>query len=147
MPKKNYYSVTLVLVFILCNTVAIAFNPPKIEFVKDGKDYGTIHIDSLPKDKKFTLEIEYKNVGDKPLSIVKANACCGTTIIDYDMIVQSGGTGVAKIEFTPANVPHRVRRNLTLEYVGEGINETESATFRIIGIIADDCFINRQRQR
>ncbi|PLW98034.1 MAG: hypothetical protein C0593_06715 [Marinilabiliales bacterium] len=68
---------------------------PRIVFEKDTHDFGRV-----VQGEKVTYGFKFKNEGNKDLLIVKVNATCGCTVIDYPRDpIAPGAEGVLHVTF------------------------------------------------
>lgn len=68
---------------------------PRIVFEKDSHDFGRV-----VQGEKVTYGFKFKNEGNKDLLIVKVNATCGCTVIDYPRDpIAPGAEGVLHVTF------------------------------------------------
>jgi hypothetical protein len=93
--KKDSLPADIVTINKSADPDNLAKKEPRIDFEKDTHDFGRV-----VQGEKVTYGFKFKNEGNKDLLIVKVNATCGCTVIDYprDPIVP-GGEGVLHVTF------------------------------------------------
>ena len=80
---------------------------PETTWLERKHDFGVF----MEKDGKVTCQMRVVNTGNEPLIIVKAQAGCGCTVIDYtDEPVQPGDTTVIGITYNPSGRPGQFSR-------------------------------------
>src|SRR5690554_833231 len=89
--------ISIAIVLMLSATFAIAQKGAKFQFKE--KD-NTFDFGKVVEGELVTHEYEFKNVGDQPLQILKAEASCGCTTPEWPKSpVMPGKTGKIKVSF------------------------------------------------
>ena len=85
---------------------------PKLQFVEQSIDLGTLYTDSLSL---IRLEVAFINAGDQPLLVSQARGCCGTRVRSYTSTpLNPGEKGMVQLEFRLAPRPQSINRSLTI---------------------------------
>ena len=80
----------------------LASAQPQVTWLERQHDFGVF----MEKNGKVTCQMRLVNTGDKPLLIVKAQAGCGCTAIDYpEESIQPGDTAKVSITYNPSGRP------------------------------------------
>ena len=80
---------------------------PETTWLERKHDFGVF----MEKDGKVTCQMRVVNTGNEPLIIVRAQAGCGCTVIDYtDEPVQPGDTTAIGITYNPSGRPGQFSR-------------------------------------
>ncbi len=130
----------IIIIIFLCLPFYNAFSQvenegPILSFIKDRHDFGKIPLDSMPEDRRFDLEIEFKNSGDEPLVVQNVRACCGTRVTDWTKSpVMPNETGVIKIHFTLRAGTQRISRTVTAT---SNCSKQPSQIFRLLGEVVN----------
>ena len=107
----------------------LAAAQPQATWLERKHDFGVI----LEKDGKVTCTMRVVNTGNEPLLIVKAQAGCGCTGINYpEAPIEPGDTALVGISYNPSGRPgefskeviihtNTIPRRTTLEIVGDVI--------------------------
>lgn len=102
------------LLLIAASAVAVhAQKGAKFEFKdkNDTYDFGTVK-----EGEKVVHVYEFKNVGDQPLQILRAEAGCGCTTPEWPKTpVMPGKTGTVKVTFNTAGKPGPAIKEVTLK--------------------------------
>lgn len=108
--KKIFASVLLVAV----SAMALhAQKGAKFEF-KDKND--TYDFGTAKEGDKVVHVYEFKNVGDQPLQILRAEAGCGCTTPEWPKTpIMPGKTGTVKVTFNTAGKPGPAMKEVTLK--------------------------------
>jgi hypothetical protein len=99
--------------FLLSTSALFAQKGARFEFKdkNDTYDFGTIK-----EGEKVTHVFEFKNVGDQPLQILKAEATCGCTKPEFSpRPVMPGKTGTIKVTFDSAGKPGPAHKDITIQ--------------------------------
>ena len=93
---------TLHIALLLLWTALSCVAQPEATWLERHYDFGVFK----EKDGKVTCQIRLVNTGTEPLIIVKAQAGCGCTAIDYsDAPVEPGDTATVSITYNPSGRP------------------------------------------
>jgi hypothetical protein len=83
---------------------------PTIQFTSQEHDFGTIK-----EGDKVTHVYKFKNTGDAPLIIEKAQPTCGCTVPDWSKEpIPPGGEGYVKAEFDSNGKPNMQHKSITV---------------------------------
>ncbi|MBQ6166464.1 MAG: DUF1573 domain-containing protein [Muribaculaceae bacterium] len=116
-------------IMLLSLMAMIAAAQPEVTWLERQHDFGVIR----EADGKASCAIRLVNTGDQPLLIVKAQAACGCTGINYpEAPIQPGDTAAVNISYNPSGRPgefskeviihtNTVPKRTTLEIVGNVI--------------------------
>ena len=138
--KKNISILRLIIlglftVLIMNNkTSAQTSNAPELSFKAENNrvKLDTMYINDMSTAVK--MEIEFENIGGKPLIVNRVSGCCGTRIKDWPKEpLQYGETGTIKVEFRIPPRPHRVSRTVT----AISNDPKGSKRLRITGIVTE----------
>ncbi len=89
--------ISIALMLMLSATIAVAQKGAKFQFKE--KD-NTFDFGKVTEGEVVTHEYEFKNTGDQPLQILKAEASCGCTTPDWPKSpIMPGKTGKIKVSF------------------------------------------------
>lgn len=129
MKKLLITSMSLVAILMIStNSDAqdeVQLDGPKIEFTKQVHDYGTVKYDG-----DGYSSFEFKNTGNAPLIISKANKSCGCTVPDWPREpILPGATSQIKVKYDMKR-PGAINKSVTI--VSNAVN-TPSAVIRIKG--------------
>ena len=111
---KKIFLMTLMLV---CGMTAVtAQKPAQIKFDKTTHNFGTFS----EKDPKVTCTFTYTNIGEQPLVINQAVACCGCTVPEYTKTpVQPGEKGEIKVTYNgTGKFPGHFKKSITVRTNG-----------------------------
>ncbi len=89
----------------------IAAAQPQITWLERQHDFGVF----MEQDGKVTCQMPLVNTGDAPLMIVKAQAGCGCTGIDYpEAPIPPGDTAMVSITYNPAGRPGQFTKQVLI---------------------------------
>ena len=89
----------------------IAASQPRVSWVEKQHDFGVI----LEKNGKVTCQMQLINTGDEPLLIVKAQASCGCTAVNYPQTpIEPGDTATVDITYNPSGRPGQFTKQVLI---------------------------------
>ena len=89
----------------------IAAAQPQITWLERQHDFGVF----MEQDGKVSCQMPLVNTGDAPLMIVKAQAGCGCTGIDYpEAPIPPGDTAMVSITYNPAGRPGQFTKQVLI---------------------------------
>lgn len=102
-------------------------NGPKIEFAKEVHDYGTVKYDG-----NGTCEFKFKNTGNAPLIISRAQGSCGCTVPEWPKEpIAPGASAVMKVKYDTKR-PGPINKSVTV--TSNAVN-TPTTVVRIKGTV------------
>ena len=97
----------LYIAFLLATVALSMVAQPEATWLERQHDFGVF----MEEDGKVTCQMRVVNTGTEPLIIVKAQAGCGCTVINYtDEPVQPGDTTAISITYNPSGRPGQFTR-------------------------------------
>ena len=123
---------------LLAITALIAAAQPETTWLERQHDFGVF----LEQDGKVTCQMRVVNTGDEPLLIIKAQAGCGCTAINFpEAPIQPGDTAAVSITYNPSDRPGQFTKQALIF-----TNTTPKRTMLEItgNVIPTDATLNKQ---
>ena len=127
------------LTITLCSLIVmLAAAQPHAKWLERQYDFGVI----LEENGKATCTMRLLNTGDEPLLIVKAQAGCGCTVVNYPQDpIQPGDTALVNITYNPSDRPGEFSKEVTV--LTNAV--PKRSTLQIVGnVIPTDATLDRQ---